>query len=240
MFERKNQNILSEHYTKLVDHSADVDDEDDFITLKRADHQLEDLPTIPESEYTSKRKQRMALSKKAIVKNGPKGHKLVFDEEGHAHELYEMKEMDEVFKDKDDVKEAGKKFAESERSKMLEVDVLDKEEAKEKKREKKRKRKDREREVWHGFPPYSSRGLTQTFLEFQTEGLDDMGPTIAGFDDEDDGYVSPDFDLPSESESEHEVPPPKRQRSDGKKTKTLQPTTLEEEEELALQLLRGR
>ena len=59
-----------------------------------------------------------------------------------------------------------------------------------------------------------------------------MGPTIAGFDDEDDGYVSPDFDLPSESESEHEVPPPKRQRSDGKKTKTLQPTTLEEEEEL--------
>ena len=134
MFERKNQNILSEHYTKLVDHSADVDDEDDFITLKRADHQLEDLPTILESEYTSKRKQRMALSKKAIVKNGPKGHKLVFDEEGHAHELYEMKELDEVFKDKDDVKEAGKKFAESERSKMLEVDVLDKEEAKEKKR----------------------------------------------------------------------------------------------------------
>lgn len=151
MFERKNQNILSEHYTKLVDHSADVDDEDDFITLKRVDHELDDIPTIPEGEYTSKRKQKMANSKKAIAKSGPKGHKLVFDEDGNAHELYEMKEVEEVFRDKDDVKEAGKKFAESERSKMVTVDVLDKEEAKEKKREKKRKRKEREREVCRYF-----------------------------------------------------------------------------------------
>lgn len=147
MFERKNQSILSEHYTKLVDHSADVDDDDDFITLKRADHQLEGIPAIDDSEFTSKRKQKMANSKKAIAKNGPKGHKLVFDEEGNAHELYEMKAMEEVFKDKNHMKEAGKKFAESERGKMSEVDVLDKEEAKEKKREKKRKRKEREREV---------------------------------------------------------------------------------------------
>ena len=36
MFERKNQSILSEHFTKLVDHAGDgagSDSDDDFITL---------------------------------------------------------------------------------------------------------------------------------------------------------------------------------------------------------------
>ena len=76
MFERKNQNILSENYSKLVDHGADGNDsEDDFITLKRADHDLEDVPDVStESGYTSKRKARLALSKKALAKHGEKGH----------------------------------------------------------------------------------------------------------------------------------------------------------------------
>lgn len=146
MFERKNQNILSEHFTKLVDHATDSDSDDDFITLKRADHDLND-PELLEHDFASKRKLKMALSKKAIAKGGPKGRKLVFDEEGNPHELYEMKTAEEVFKGKDDVKEAGRKFAEDERGKLREADVLDREEAKEKKKEKKRKRKEREREV---------------------------------------------------------------------------------------------
>ncbi len=147
MFERKNQNILSEHYTKLVDHDADGDSEDEFITLKRADHDLDDGMALPESEFTSKRKQKLALSKKALGKYGGKGHKLVFDDEGNPHEVYEMKDVTDVFKDEREVMEAGRQFAEAERGKMKEVDVVDKAEAKEKKREKKRKRKEREREV---------------------------------------------------------------------------------------------
>ena len=152
MFERKNQSILSEHYTKLVDHAGGSDSEDDFITLKRADHELPGEPGAPpESDYTSKRKQRMAQSKKAIAKGGPRGSKLVFDDEGEAHEIYEMKAPEEVFGEGGaegrTVKEAGKAFVENERGRMKEADVRDKEEAKEKKREKKRKRKDREREV---------------------------------------------------------------------------------------------
>lgn len=150
MFERKNQDILSEHYSKLVDHSndrpADDSSDDDFITLKRADHELNE-GDLPEHDFQSKRKQKMAQSKKAIAKGGPRGSKLVFDEEGNPHELYEMKSAEEVFKGKDDVKEAGRLFAETERGKMKDADVMDRAVAKEKKQEKKRKRREREREV---------------------------------------------------------------------------------------------
>ena len=150
MFERKNQNILSEHFNKLVDHkgdrAADSDSDDDFITLKRADHELNETD-LPEHDFHSKRKQKMALSKKAIAKGGPKGTKLVFDDEGKPHEIYELKSTEEVFKGQNDVKEAGRQFAESERGKLREADVVDREVAKEKKKEKKRKRKEREREV---------------------------------------------------------------------------------------------
>ncbi|KAI0356989.1 DEAD-domain-containing protein [Trametes cingulata] len=229
MFERKNQNILSEHYNKLVDHSADPnadDSEDDFITLKRADHDLEDGQST-EHDFISKRKQRLAASKKALAKMGPKGHKLVFDEEGNPHELYEMKDASEVFRDANEVKEAGRKFAESERGKLQQADVVDKAEAKEKKREKKRKRKEREREGEY----YDDE-----------DGDVAMGPTVAELS-EDDGYVSPEFDLPSASEdeeSEYERPPPKKAKTSAPANKQTGGTTLEEEEQLALQMLRSR
>ncbi|RDX46437.1 DEAD-domain-containing protein [Lentinus brumalis] len=225
MFERKNQNILSEHYTKLVDHDADGDSEDEFITLKRADHDLDDGIALPESEFTSKRKQKLALSKKALGKYGEKGHKLVFDDEGNPHEVYEMKDVTDVFKDEREVMEAGRQFAEAERGKMKEVDVVDKAEAKEKKREKKRKRKEREREGDGSGDDDDTGDVT-------------MGPTVAELS-EDDGYASPEFDLPSDSEgeeSEFERPPSKKPRKEPGATAS----TLEEEEELALQMLRSR
>lgn len=145
MFERKNQNILSEHYSKLIEQGGD-DSEDEFLTLKRVDHELNDKD-LPESDFVSKRKLKMANSRKALGKYGEKGHKLVFDDEGNPHEIYEMKSTGEVFTGEDHVKREGKKFAEDERLKIREVDIVDKAEAKEKKREKKRKRKEREREV---------------------------------------------------------------------------------------------
>lgn len=167
MFGRKNQNILSEHYTKLVDHGSDSDD--DFITLKRADHALPDDPSLPsasalapdpsdvagvfdEGENLSKRKQRMAKSKKAMLKFKGAPTRLVFDDEGQGHEVYEMKDVDEVFKGDKAALQEARKFAREERERLREVDVADKAEAKEKKREKKRKRKDREREVRYISP----------------------------------------------------------------------------------------
>lgn len=73
----------------------------------------------------------------------------------------------------------------------------------------------------------------------QAEGYSDneaMGPMLAEVS-EDDGYVSPEFDLPSEPESEDEQHPPSK-----KPRRIPEPvlTALEDEEQLALQMLRSR
>lgn len=172
MFERKNQNILSEHYQKLVDHGLDADDgsDDEFITLKRADHDLDPATDDIDDGYVSKRKAKMALSKKALGRYGEKGHKLVFDDAGEAHEVYEMKSTADVFRDERAVFEAGRQFAETERGKLKEADVLDKAVAKEKKREKKRKRKEREHEVCC----FASQILGSVLITFAPRARDTM------------------------------------------------------------------
>ncbi|KAI6015035.1 DEAD-domain-containing protein [Pisolithus orientalis] len=219
MFGRKNQNILSEHYAKMVDHEDSGDE--GFITLKRADH---DLPDSKEAdgidvEDLSKRKLKLSRTKRMIAKYGQLGQKLIFDDDGNPHEVYEMVPAEEFYKHgSDSVREAGRTFAEGERGRLKEADVLDKQLAKEKKQEKKRKHKEREK------------GLRNN-----EEGL--HGPIVAPLSD-DDGYVTPDFDLPSESESEVEPPPKRRKPSASGSLLPPRPQNLEDEEELALRLLR--
>jgi len=150
MFERKNQKL--EHYRKLVDHEGDTlltgggDDggsDDEFITLKRADHELDESHAAePPEMHLSKRKIKIGKSRKAMLKYKEAGKKLVFDDEGVGHSIYETQKPEE---DGEKVKSAGKEFAEAERSKLKVVDAEDKVVAKEKKKEKKRKRKERER-----------------------------------------------------------------------------------------------
>ena len=233
MFGRKNQTILSSHYGKLVEqdetpgsNGVDNDDDQDFFSLKRADH---DLPTdLAEYSDLSKRKIRMMKSKKALAKTGPRGTKLIFDEDGQAHELYEFKDAKDV-----DVERDGAEFMRKEIGRMQRADVDDKEVAKEKKREKKRKRKEREREEVSPIIPLCVCRTQSCTLQRDGEGAHG-GPTISPPSD-DDGYVSPVFDLPSETEDSRtyfSAPPKKKSRRD------KPPTTLEEEEELALKLLR--
>ena len=69
------------------------------------------------------------------------GNKLVFDQEGDAHPMYEL-ENEEDFVKAGGAKEQGKLFVDAEREVMKARDLVDKERLKEKKREKKRKRKD--------------------------------------------------------------------------------------------------
>jgi len=148
MFGRKNQNILSEHYAKMIDH-GDASDED-FITLKRADHDLSESKEHVEHdvEDLSKRKLKLSRTKRMVAKYGQLGQKLIFDDDGNAHEVYEMVDPQEFYKHGiDSVKEAGRKFAEGEKGKLKEADAVDKEVAKEKEKEKKRKRKEREKGV---------------------------------------------------------------------------------------------
>ena len=147
MFERKNRSVLSEHYNKLVDHGAEALDEDeDFITLKRADHDLPStLAALPVEENASNRRRRAIVSKKGQIKYGGMPTRLVFDDDGVAHQVLEMKAIEEVFgkgDSKNAALEAGRAFSEKERTKMGEVDKKDKAEAKEKRKEKKRKRKE--------------------------------------------------------------------------------------------------
>ncbi|KAL5478435.1 DBP4 [Sanghuangporus weigelae] len=234
MFERKNQNILSEHYTKLVDHhqSGNGDeDEDDFITLKRADHDLDtsnisSQPTpsaslTPTSDLhaTSKRKLKIGQSKKAMLRYKGQGEKILFDDEGKAHKVYEMRGVEEEFKDRDAL-DVAKEFAEGERGKLKEADVEDKAQAKEKKREKKRKRKEKER---------------QERATAGSGGLQ-VGPTL------DDGYSSPSFDFISSGsdadDDTFDIPPTKKRKNAKLEiTPTEIGTSLEDEEALALRLL---
>ena len=68
------------------------------------------------------------------------------------------------------------------------------------------------------------------------------GAPVLADPDEDDGYVSPEFDLPTASESEDEPAPPpaKRAKAEPSKKSKGGKSKLAEDEELALQLIRGR
>ncbi|KAI0305534.1 P-loop containing nucleoside triphosphate hydrolase protein [Multifurca ochricompacta] len=228
MFRRKNRDVLSEHYNKLVDHGSEASDtEEDFITLKRADH---DLPSTskspPVEENISNRRRRAMHSKKGQLKYGGMPTWLVFDDDGVAHQKLEMQAVEEVFGErdpKDAALEAGRAFGEKERMKLREADRMDKAEAKEKRKDK-RKRKEAAR------------------AEYSDEdGVD--GPTLGVANLEDDGYVSPEFDLPSPASETEGVPPQKRQRLLGKSRADLpnsRATMLQDEETRALALLRER
>lgn len=161
MFNRKSQTVLSEHYSKLIDRSDDPSaaaDDDAFITLKRADHALEFTP-LPASYELSKRKLKMGQSKKAMLSSHGNPTKLVFDDDGASHAIYELA-GEEDFKADGDAGEQQRKFVEEERERLKERDVADKERAKEKRREKKRKRKESAGSDVRRFPFYGPRYCT--------------------------------------------------------------------------------
>ncbi|KAG0145379.1 hypothetical protein CROQUDRAFT_78793 [Cronartium quercuum f. sp. fusiforme G11] len=149
MFQRKNQDILSEHYNKMINRENDVksndEDGDDFIQLKRADHELDrDEAAIPDSAYLSKRKLKLATSKKAIAMSGiGAGKKIIFDEIGEAHDAYKIIEEKE-FIESHNVNEEIKEFVQRESKKIREADTKDRLVEKDKKIEKKRKRQTKE------------------------------------------------------------------------------------------------
>jgi ATP-dependent RNA helicase DDX10/DBP4 len=147
MFERKNQNVLSKHYNALLEQSGSESDADDFITLKRADHDLDStIPQGPPEQDLSKRKLKLGKAKRAMAKFGARNTKLVFDDEGEGHDAYEIADEKEFYAGGEEaVKEAERQHLEAEAARMGEARARDREEAKEKKREKKRKRKEREK-----------------------------------------------------------------------------------------------
>lgn len=149
MFERQNQTVLSEHYlnmtgTKVRKDGEDEEDEDDFMQVKRKDHDIveEELPDL--SLPVSKRSAKKALSKKLSLANHGLPTKLKFDDDGEAHPLYEL-EDEADFKKKGDAITQKEVFVQKETQVMNDADVEDKELARTKRQEKKRKRKEAER-----------------------------------------------------------------------------------------------
>lgn len=139
MFGRKNQTVLSEHYLNVTAAKALAEEEEDFMKVKREDHEIkeEELPAL--SVPTSKRAQKKALSKKASLSSKGNSTKLVFDDEGIAHPVYELEDEDD-FKKQGDAEKLKKEFIEKESKEMSHIDETDKQVAKEKRQEKKRKR----------------------------------------------------------------------------------------------------
>lgn len=139
MFERKNQTVLSEHYLNITKAQAKQDEDEDFMTVKRHDHELHE-EALPELiAPTSKRGQKKALSKKASLSTKGNPSKLKFDDDGTAHPIYEL-EGEEEFHKKGDAESQKQQFLDRESQFMAKVDVEDKQVAKEKKQEKKRRK----------------------------------------------------------------------------------------------------
>jgi ATP-dependent RNA helicase DDX10/DBP4 len=189
MFERRNQGVLADHYSKLINDdgtivgggraanadTADEDEDGDFLSVKRRfEAGAHDLGKDSDSESTSvseddedqrpdakvvsidgaaepllidsKRREKLLKSKKKLLKFKGKGTKLVYDDDGNAHEIYEL-EDEEKFKARGDAKLQRARFLEAEAERTRLADIEDKEIDKQKRREKKEKRKAREREM---------------------------------------------------------------------------------------------
>ncbi|KAF3385203.1 ATP-dependent RNA helicase dbp4 [Penicillium rolfsii] len=181
MFERRNQDVLAGHYSKLINDDGtmidtgagtaaaeDADEDADFLSVKRVfavgdenlgksdssdsegssddekDTKVVQLDGKNELIIDSKRREKLLKSKKKLLKFKGKGTRLVYDDEGNAHEVYEM-EDEEAFKARGDAKTQRERFLAEEAERTRLADLEDKEVAREKRREKKEKRKARER-----------------------------------------------------------------------------------------------
>ena len=179
MFERKNQDILADHYTKMIQDDDEVkptstawdrndasEDDEDFMNVKSRslaaaepigsdeDGQEAEEGSGPKSIHVqgisqpyvldSKRREKLLKSKKKVTRLKGKGSKLVFDDEGTAHQIYELEDEND-FNARGTADDQRRQFVEGEVQRVQEADVDDKALAKEKKKAKREKRKERER-----------------------------------------------------------------------------------------------
>lgn len=92
----------------------------------------------------SHRREKLLKSKKKLLKYMDRGSKLVFDDEGNAHPIYELQDEDD-FQREGPAEALRKQFVESETAKVREADVEDKQLAKQRRKEKRERQKARER-----------------------------------------------------------------------------------------------
>ncbi|KAI4214923.1 MAG: hypothetical protein LQ351_002637 [Letrouitia transgressa] len=180
MFEQRNQDVLTDHYTRIIDDGGDDLDAgnnrngaegNDFLSVKRRisvspppnakvqantisapskaslapRSKIVNLPGLPPVVVDSKRKAKLLKSKKKLLRLQPKGQKLVFDDEGNAHAVYEL--ADEAkFKEGGPAEQQKKTFLDQEGERLRDRDVTDKEKEKRRRKEEKGRRRAREKE----------------------------------------------------------------------------------------------
>ena len=277
MFERQNQDVLADHYKKLVrdgdeeESSGDDDDfmggkaagnnDDDFMTVKRrilADDDEpsgqvndEDKPIIPGGRVVniqgasqpiiidSNRREKLLKSKKKLTKLMDKGKKLIYDEDGNAHEVYEL-EDEQAFRAKGLPEEQRQKYIDSAREVVAQADVEDKATAKAKRKEKARKRKERERNEEAGIAADDDDEDGGVELEDPGEDLLANFRADAAYSDEEEEEESRPTKAKKWFESDSEEDgrgSKKRKKSKKSKDVIAEPETLEDMEALAAGLL---
>ncbi|KAI8144112.1 P-loop containing nucleoside triphosphate hydrolase protein [Fennellomyces sp. T-0311] len=245
MFQRKNQDILSEHYNKLVDFANDTvtkdDDGDDFLTIHRKDHELESEPEEDIKELVSENisKRQLKMSKKEKAKKSAKGERIVFDEEGNPHQLYEMVDEEEFLK-AGDAKAQKEAYINEETKVMQTADWEDKATAKDKRREKRQKQKLRKQQELNELR--RARGEEEIVYTLGSDAEDSYSEASGAEDSGSEGSSSEDEDRENfkrrwreaqeDEESEDESPSNKR-----RVIETDEPLTLADQEALALKLL---
>ncbi|OAA76524.1 ATP-dependent RNA helicase DBP4 [Akanthomyces lecanii RCEF 1005] len=274
MFERTNQDVLSAHYSKMVvdgDKAAGDDSDDEFLSVKRRldddDLDAESRKANPngpkviyglggEEPYVidSKRREKALHSKKKMLKFMGNSSKLVFDDDGNSHEIYEL-QREEDFKSAGDADTQRAQFLEGETERVRAADADDKALAKQKKREKREKRKALEREERQGgagggdgeedgdeAPQLVGGGDSNEALEFLRSlpiaGEDDSG------EDEPPKKKTKKWFEDGEDDAEDAGRTKKKSKSKSKKSGKVfevdeEPETLEDLEKLATGLLDG-
>lgn len=216
MFERRNQDVLADHYTKLINDgdapnalpNGDADHDDDFLSVKRrfdaGDGGLEanaDLKSDQNGQehrkavksvqvdgkdpllIDSKRREKLLGSKKKLLKYKGKATKLIYDDQGNAHEVYEMEDENQ-FKAKGDAEQQRLDFLQSEAERTRLADIRDKEIVKQKKREKKEKKRATARAEKEGEAEAESIAVLSPLEgDFEQGGkAEDMGDVSRGED----------------------------------------------------------
>ncbi|OKL59694.1 ATP-dependent RNA helicase dbp4 [Talaromyces atroroseus] len=258
MFERRNQDVLADHYAKLINDdgtmvdqgngiNGDADEDEDFLSVKRrfeagdqalggdksdassvsSEHEISaakegeqqpgatrEVKVVKISDAAepliidSKRREKLLKSKKKLLKYKGLGKKLIYDDEGQAHEVYEL-EDEEKFRADGDAQTQRAKFLETETERNRAADIEDKERAKEKKREKKEKRKAKERAMAAEEDEDAEAGGVAYLAPY--EGDEGVGPFMS----DDDG----DDSSKGKKQRSRDASSPAEDREDSRKTK---------------------
>lgn len=156
MFNRKNADVLSEHFAKLRDQEQGPEDEDaDLFKLKRADHDLEGVPEARGPSEKVSRRDRLLTLKKSTLRNAPEPQRLVFDDADEAHEI--LPYDPEATFDRTQAGDLVEQFVESGKSQLKSVDRTDAQRVKDIRRAAKmdKKRKQRDRAVEESAPKFA-------------------------------------------------------------------------------------